>query len=303
MNPQLIGPFTAPDSRTTSAYFRRASIALFLGSLLFGAIGTADAQEVLSLQREDGKSLAAIAYAPADATCHGIAVISPGAGGSEEGQQQMGATLSTLGYLAVVVGHQESGRSALRAHIRGKGIRAGLAELVQDPVAYRGRLMDISATKYWARKSCPAGPALLIGHSMGAATAMLEAGARNHVGVRGSDGFDVYIALSPQGVGSIFPEDAWSSIQKPVLLLTGTRDRELGGASWESRTDAFGSLPAGCKWLGVIAGAGHMDFGGNGNSPSVEGQTAQVIRAFLESVSRRDCSHPPSFPGMNLKAK
>ncbi len=280
----------------------RAAFALLLVSLLLGATRPAEAKEALRLPREDGKTLAAMVYSP-PGVCSGVAVISPGAGGSEQGQQHMGSTLSALGYLAVVVGHQESGRTALRAHIRGQGLRAGLAELVQDPGAYRGRLMDVSAAKRWASEKCPSGPALLIGHSMGAATAMLEAGARNHVGVRGSDRFDAYIALSPQGVGPIFPDKAWSTIQKPVLLVTGTRDKELGGASWESRTEPFDNLPTGCKWLGVIAGARHMDFGGNGNSRSVEQQTAQVIGAFIAGVNRGDCSEPPRIPGMDLKTK
>jgi predicted dienelactone hydrolase len=280
----------------------RVSLAILLGSLLMGAISPAETKEVLYLPREDGKTLAAMAYAP-QGTCRGVAVISPGAGGSEQGQQHLGTTMSALGYLTVVVGHQESGRSALRARIRGQGLRAGLAELVQDPAAYRGRLMDVSAAKEWASERCHAVPALLIGHSMGAATAMLEAGARNHVRVRGSDRFDAYIALSPQGIGPIFPDEAWSTIQKPVLLLTGTRDKELGGASWESRTEPFENLPSNCKWLGVIAGAGHMDFGGNGNSSSVEEQTSQVIGAFIAGVNRGDCSEPPRIPGMDLRAK
>ncbi len=89
---------------------------------------------------------------------------------------------------------------------------------------------------------------------------MIEAGARNKVGVQGTDSFNAYIALSPLGTGSIFHESAWSGIRSPVLLITGTRDTELGGASWETRTEPFRNMPPRCKWLGVMDGSSHLHF-------------------------------------------
>ena len=62
---------------------------------------------------------------------------------------------------------------------------------------------------------------------MGAVTVMLEAGAKNIIGVApsaaGLDRFDAYVALSPEGPGIIFSERAWHGIHKPLLVLTGTR--------------------------------------------------------------------------------
>jgi hypothetical protein len=146
----------------------------------------AHSQEPLQLQREDRGLVEVIAYASAVPTCQGIAVISPGAGGTEKGYRYLAEAMSTLGYLSVVVGHQESGRRALREHIRGNGLREGGAELITDPDAYLGRFMDIAAAKRWAETRCPARTSVLIGHSMGAATVMIEAGARNKVGVQGT---------------------------------------------------------------------------------------------------------------------
>ena len=212
-----------------------------LGALFFGAVSLACASEALQLQRQDQKFLQATAYAPAAATCRGIAIISPGAGGTEQGYRYLGEALSSVGYLSVVVGHQESGRRALREHLRGNGLREGLAELITEPDAYRGRFMDIAASVKWAERRCNSREKLLIGHSMGAATVMIEAGARNKVGVQGTDSFNAYIALSPQGTGSIFPGNAWSGIRRPVLLITG-RKEDAWLAAW-SRAEAVVTHP------------------------------------------------------------
>ncbi|MEN9568385.1 MAG: hypothetical protein RLZZ69_3581, partial [Cyanobacteriota bacterium] len=111
------------------------------------------------------------------------------------------------------------------------------------------------------------------------------AGAENNLNVLAPKlSFDAYIALSPQGVGSIFPKDAWRHINSPVLLLTGTKDRELHG-SWQSRQDAFYSLPTGCKWLGVINRANHINFAGKGASAKTESLVTQTIAAFIEGVN------------------
>lgn len=262
----------------------------------------ARAQEAVSLTRQDGGTVPAFAFEPTG-PCKGFTIISPGAGGSEKGYRYLGNAMASLGYLAMVVGHPESGREALREQVRGNGLREGLAELITEPRAYLGRFMDIAAARQWAAGRCSAGDSILIGHSMGAATAMMEAGAGNRLGLRGTRNFTAYVALSPQGVGSIFAADAWRELQSPMLTMTGTRDDELGGASWKSRTEPFDNMPAGCKWLGVIDGATHMNFAGNGLSRATEHLTTQTIAAFLEGMRRGDCSPPGPVRGLTLKTK
>jgi hypothetical protein len=132
---------------------------------------------------------------------------------------------------------------------------------------------------------------------------MIEAGARNKLSLEGTDSFSAYIALSPQGVGSIFPEDAWKTIRRPVLLVTGTRDNELGGASWQTRTEPYENMPAGCKWLGIIDGATHMNFAGKGISRRTELLTTQVIGSFLEGVHRGDCNPKSQQRGIDVRTK
>ncbi len=261
------------------------------------------AQQSASFPRADGATVPARVYRPSIDSCRGIAVISPGAGGSERGLAYLGRGMAAQGYLAVVVGHQESGLRALRRHMRGRGLQGGLAALITDARAYEARFMDIAAARHWAAARCPAPEAVLLGHSMGAATVMIEAGAANKLGVTGTTAFDVYVALSPQGVSTIFPAGAWHGIDKPVLTITGTRDEELGGLPWQTREQPFEDMAPGCKWLGVVDGASHMDLGGRGRSTPTERLTVQTIGEFLSAVHAHDCRLPPTTRGITLQGK
>lgn len=266
-----------------------------------GFIRPSFAQQAVSTQREDQTVVALSAYGPAGGRCQGIALISPGAGGSEQGYRFIGEALAADGYLAVVMNHPESGREAVQQWQQGRTLRDALAGLLTTPQAYRGRAMDIRAARRWAGQHCQSGEHILLGHSMGAATVMIEAGARNKVQAQGSDAFKAYVALSPQGVGMIFPDDAWSGIRKPVLLITGTRDIELGSGTWQSRTEPFGNLPPGCKWLGIVQDATHMNFAGRGEgSADVTTATVATIRAFLGAVRRGDCATAVQLPGIDI---
>ncbi|MGA3127405.1 MAG: hypothetical protein ABSD13_11870 [Candidatus Korobacteraceae bacterium] len=270
------------------------------------------AQQGLSVPRPDGHTTPLLLYPAvgADSACAPLAVISHGAGSSEYGYRYLALAMSQLGYTTVVMGHRESGMSVLRADIREKGLMRGLRTLVADPAAEQARLLDVSAALKWADDQCKAPFRVLLGHSMGAETVMLEVGAKNIIGVAsppaGQDRFDAYVALSPEGPGVVFPKDAWSGIHKPILILTGTRDESLKGGPqarlvpWHNLSGSAGQ----CQWLGVIDGATHMNFAGNG--PGYEQVTAtatQAITAFLEGVNKKTCTLPPSTSQMKLQAK
>ncbi|MEY3116320.1 MAG: hypothetical protein RL629_139, partial [Pseudomonadota bacterium] len=235
--------------------------------------------------------------------CNGFAIISHGAGGSEKGYAYLGSAMSDFGYLAVTVGHHESGLQVVKEQTSGTTLSEGLAKLITDPKAYQARFMDIAVAKEWAQSQCNSKVAVLIGHSMGAATVMMAAGARNKLNIAEVSKFTAYIAISPQGSGLIFPEMAWSDINQPVLMLTGTQDKELGGLSWETRTEPFNNMKSGCKWLGVIDGATHMNFAGRGISKKTETLTSQVIREFLTGVQASDCKLLNQISGMTISVK
>ena len=279
-----------------------ADLAILVCSLLFAqaVIG----QELVSLFRQDQKSVSINTYSPIKDSCRGVAIISPGAGGSEKGYAYLARSMAAQGYLAIVVGHQESGQQALRQQIRNNGLRKGLSQLITDPQVYRSRFMDIHAAKHWAEAHCNAHEFILLGHSMGAATVMLEAGAKNKLGVAGTNAFDVYVALSPQGIGLIFPPDAWTEITKPVLSITGTRDNEeLSSGTWKTRSEPFNNMPVGCKWFGIIDDASHMNFAGIGMSQQTEALTVQTIQAFLLRIHQHDCKSRPQIRGIEVQVK
>jgi dienelactone hydrolase len=232
-----------------------------------------------------------------------LALISPGAGGNENGYSYLANGLRDDGWRAIVIGHKESGGPALRSDIKESGgINKGLRELVNDPAAYNARLMDIAAALKWATTSCKAPIVALLGHSMGARTVMVEAGAKNNLGVKSPDRFDAYVALSPDGPGPMFPENAWTPIHKPLLMLTGTRDSSLDG-DWKTRTIPYQSLPAGCKWLGVIDGATHMNFAGIGMAGATEKLTLLETKSFLDSLRAGKCGEPVQAKGITVKSK
>ena len=280
----------------------RYSFILILNYIIFFS-GQLYAQEPILLEREDLKSAPALVYVPYAKGCQGIAIVSHGAGGSEEGYAYLGRAMSDNGYLTVVVGHLESGREALKQYIKYYGLKDGLSALVTNPDTYRARLMDISAAKNWAQSVCSGKRVILIGHSMGAATAMIEAGAKNKLGLRGSDSFDAYIALSPQGIGPIFPPNAWRKIRKPVLSMTGTLDDDLQGDSWKARIIPFLNMRPGCKWVGIIKGATHLNFAGIGSSLNVERLTEQTIKAFLRGIEQGRCQITPRYNNMIIRSK
>jgi predicted dienelactone hydrolase len=271
------------------------------------------AQKQVSAPRADGQMTPLLVYSAAgvETGCAPLAVISHGAGGSENGYRYLATALSQNGYTAIVMGHRQSGLQALRRDIREYGLIAGVRALVADPEAEQARLLDVGAALKWAEGQCAAPFRVLLGHSMGAETVMLEAGARNIIGVSsppaGQDRVDAYVALSPEGPGIVFPEDAWKGIRKPVLILTGTHDQSLQGGP-QARQVPWHDLPGEgarkCQWMGVIKGARHMNFAGNGlGANHVEPLVTQTIRSFLAGVRARGCTLPAPKIGMTLQAK
>lgn len=270
------------------------------------------AQQHLTVPRSDGHLTPLMLY-PAEGAgsgCAPLAVISHGAGGSEDGYRYLAQAMAQLGFTTVVMGHAESGMAALRSDLRSHGLLRGLTALVADPTAESDRLLDVDAALAWAESRCHAPFRVLLGHSMGAETVMLEAGAKNIIGVTsppaGLDRFDAYVALSPEGPGVVFPQDAWSGIRKPILILTGTRDQSLKGGP-KARLVPWTDLPgtaSHCQWQGVIDGATHMNFAGNGpGSDQVEPMVTQTIASFLAGARNSGCALPAISSGLTLRAK
>lgn len=285
----------------------------FIITLFFlAAQRTLTAQQRVAAPRSDGRLTPLKVYSPVGAVsgCAPLAVISHGAGGSENGYRYLAVALSQMGFMAIVMGHHESGGPALRSDMFKYGPKRGVRKLVTDRQAEEARLLDVGGTLAWAEGKCRPPYRVLLGHSMGSETVMLEAGAKNMIGVSdppaGQDRFDAYVALSPEGPGIVFPDQAWTGIRKPLLVLTGTRDQALQGGP-RSRQVPWLELPGNagdCQWMGVINGVTHMNFAGIGfGSRHVNSLVTQTITAFLDGTRKGKCTLPPTIAGMTLQAK
>lgn len=292
------GPASLP--KPPSSLFCVAFVAFFA---LFLCAAQARPQQLVSVPRGDGVQTPMRVYVPAGTSCTPLAIISHGAGGSENGYTYLAEGLKDHGWLTIVVGHKESGPTVLRSQIFHHGIRNGVQNMVADANAYKDRFLDIGAALQWAATKCKPPYKVLLGHSMGAETVLLEAGAQNNLGLTGANRFNAYVAISPAGVGSVFPSHAWHPIHKPVLVLTGTKDRSPTG-DWHSRTDSYYDLPPGCHWLGVIDGATHLNFAGIGfGAAKTEALALPLIYSFLNDAQKGECPLPPKAAGLTLSAK
>ena len=262
-------------------------------------------QTKVSARRADGVPVPLVVYEPAHANgCPPLALLSPGAGGSERGLRYLGEALSADGWRAIAIGHRESDAAALKRDIvQARGIHAGLEKMVTDPALYRARFMDIDAARQWAQSRCHAPFIALIGHSMGAHTVQLEAGARNEIGLEPDGRFDAYIALSPSGPDPVFAPDSGATIRAPILMITGTRDGGLGG-DYRWRASAFDALPAGhCDRLAVIDGATHMNLAGAFFAGNAKAAVVPLIETWVAGLRAGRCAPPPRLKRVKVTTK
>ena len=272
----------------------------------------ASAQIHKEVPREDGHSTPLMIYAAAGhpTGCPPLAVISHGAGGSEYGIRYLADALAAVGYTAVVAGHRESGLAPLQDEIRAHGMAEGIQAVVSDPAAEGDRLLDIGSALRWAEEVCHRPFRVLLGHSMGAETVMLEAGTPNLIHLASppaaQNRFNAYVALSPEGPGIVFPDHAWSRLSAPMLILTGTFDQSLHGGV-KARLVPWSEMPRAphsCHWQGFIEGTSHFNFGGDGmGAARVKPIVTATVLSFLAGVRAHNCTAPASIVGLTVRRK
>ena len=76
------------------------------------------AQQPVQVPRSDGAQIPLRVYSARVSGCAPLALVSPGAGGSEDGYKYLAQALQEDGWRAIVIGHRESGMHALRADMR-----------------------------------------------------------------------------------------------------------------------------------------------------------------------------------------
>lgn len=182
-------------------------------------------------------------------------------------------------------------------------VRARMYEILHTPsywlerIRIVGHVMDaldavLDAT--CGRQLAPI-PGAIAGHSFGAYTSQLFAGAEIDLPGEGSrtfkdDRFGAAILLSAQGRDQQgLREGSWDGIDGPMLNVTGTRDGGAKGQDWHWKVEPYEFAPAGDKYLAVLTDADHY-LGGIARpdqSPvseqrnAVEQLTLAVLDAYL----------------------
>jgi hypothetical protein len=102
------------------------------------------------------------------------------------------------------------------------------------------------------------------------------------------------LAMSPQGPGEEgFDEHSWDDVRIPVMTMSGTLDRGVGGQPATWRLAPFQHMAAGDKYQVTVKGAGHLAF--------VFGERYQSC-IIAESVAFWDTYLKKSVPGAKISS-
>jgi predicted dienelactone hydrolase len=212
-----------------------------------------------------------------------VIVFSHGFGGHKDAFAAISRHWASHGYIVIHPTHADGmqRRQFDRAAGGGPYGRLGMGGLVRglnDPVRIADRVADIVLLMDSLAEIAKATPALagridaerigVGGHSFGAYTAMLIGGVTVDLGGgRGRSFRDervrCILPISAQGTGQQgLTERSWAGLTIPMMTITGTRDRGVGGQGVEWKKEPYAFSSPGDKYLVVIDGANHLSFGG-----------------------------------------
>lgn len=289
------------------------------GSVADGALEVQAAAEPLEWDWHDPSRKRAVPvriYLPKPAAAAGtvpLVVFSHGIGGSRRGYSWLGRHFAHQGVACMhlqhvgsdrqlwsgnvfsLVGRLQSAAQEAEALARVHDLRFALDTLLSGPLAQR-----IDANRIMA-----------VGHSYGANTALLAAGARvRRPGqpplLMADDRLRAAIIISaPPFHGHGDPADILAGVQIPTLHVTATEDviRIPGYFSGlEDRVAVFEATASRRKWLAVFEGGSHSMFtdrlgaGGLALNPRVKSATRELASAFARAVFEDDSRDMAAWP-------
>jgi predicted dienelactone hydrolase len=215
-----------------------------------------------------------------------VVLFSHGFGGDRSTFAPIGQHWASHGYVVIHASHADGlGRQARSNDDSGapeapagRARRGGLLGGLNDPTKISGRVGDLVLVLDHLDELPKRAPGLAgridakavaaAGHSFGAYTAMLLGGVTADLGKDKAKSFrdervQCVLAISGQGTGQQgLTATSWEPLQRPMMTITGTRDRGAGGQGVDWKKEPFLLSPPGDKYLVVIDGANHMSFGG-----------------------------------------
>ena len=226
-----------------------------------------------------------------------MVLFSHGLGGTVAGGERWGQAWSGAGMVVLHLQHPGSDLPAVRRHAQGFTDKGGLRRAA-GPEQLLARLEDVifvldelsrrhaAGTDRWARVR-PQGVGMA-GHSFGAHTTLGVAGQRypGHPGIR-EPRLAAFVAFSPSLPARGEATQAFESLTRPVLCITGTRDDDVvgNGATPDRRIGVFAALPAGSKAQLVLEDADHMTFAGQA------GRAADIVPRHPAARAEQERHH------------
>jgi dienelactone hydrolase len=299
--------FEAAVKRPHQAFVRVVTIAVIVLAFPGATIAPARAQDsadLISRPRSDGATTRMRLFGPSEG-CMKTAIFSHGLGGGISTLPLLLPMLAQQGWRVLAIEHVESGPQALEGMATAASTGEFFRARAGDPHRHLARFADVEVAFGEALRFCRPRQLLFIGYSMGATTAVLEAGGKTHFSVKdrdtfGKNRFDAYVALSPRGAGILFPPDGWRGVTKPMLMVTGPDDASVEG-DWRTRLSAFEGLPPDRKRLAIVPGASHFALGGY-TEPTASKLSA-LIAEFAASVAGGGALAASTVPGIETRDK
>ncbi len=245
-------------------------------------------------------------YFPVQPSRLPLVIFSHGLGASKDSYSFLGKYWASNGYICIHPTHLGSDTSLVK---RGRPLKNLLAmkRAMKSTDNWENRPKDISFILDSIHELESKIPALsgkidsekigLAGHSYGAYTTMAVAGALVDLPETRAKNFKdkrikAFIAMSPQAEGKFgFGENSWSLIERPVMIMTGSKDKEMGGSEGpEWRLQVFNHMPPGEKYSVFLEGASHFTFAGAGKDvdPQLLGYIKTASLAFWDSYLKTD---------------
>lgn len=224
------------------------------------------------------------AYFPAAGGPYPVIVFSHGFGASKDAFAEVGRHWAAHGYVVIHPSHADGlGRRSSDADVAGQAspqrTRPGrLLYGLNDPEKIADRVADVVLVIDCLDRLPEVIPRLrgrvdaqrigVGGHSFGAYTAMLIGGVTADLGGEKARSFrdervTCILPISGQGTGQQgLTEASWAALALPMMTITGSRDRGVGGQGVDWKKEPYQLSPPGDKYLVVIDGANHFSFGG-----------------------------------------
>lgn len=210
-----------------------------------------------------------------------VIVYSHGAGGSGQTGRVLARFWATHGFVVLAPSHADSvkGRDPTL-----ESVRETAADTAVDPKAWENRVRDVSFVIAASAAVEARVPELkgrlddarigVAGHSYGAFTAELLAGATVDLpkSTKARSFADptpkAFLLLSPPGKGQQgLTEKSWAAVDRPLMVVTGSRDWGVKNQDPSWRLDPYQLSPPGNKYAAFIDEAGYLSLTGLAAEP------------------------------------